>query len=242
MNNRIPAQQQALNVSGKLKPTITLTQEEFVKQFYLEKKRLVDDAFNANSNWQTSTQIASLNLDKEQTEKFKNIISGLLTDTFYTILLGLDGAGSIGNNQTDYKIQDEDDNELSGGEIEGFAYEYFHDHKLELTNSKADFVATLAYKKAEEGGRTTPAYSGYRAQIKFGFTEMQTSGEQKFINREMVFPGDTLVDTEIKLTSPDLFAGQLKHRTKFEIREGPTIIATGEVKQILNETLRQASR
>jgi hypothetical protein len=187
-------------------------------------------------------KIASLNLDKEQTEKFKNIISGLLTDTFYTILLGLDRAGSIGNNQTDYKIQDEDDNELSGGEIEGFAYEYFHDHKLELTNSKADFIATLTYKKAEEGGRTTPAYSGYRAQIKFGFTEMQTSGEQKFINREMVFPGDTLVDTEIKLTSPDLFAGQLKHRTKFEIREGATIIATGEVKQILNETLRQASR
>ena len=48
--------------------------------------------------------------------------------------------------------------------------------------------------------------------------------------------------TEIKLTSPDLFAGQLKHRAKFEIREGATIIATGEVKQILNETLIQACR
>lgn len=113
-----------------------MTQEEFVKQFYLEKKRLLEDAFSADSHWQVSAQIASLNLDQEQIEKFKSIVSTLLTDTFYTILLGLDGAASIGDRQIHYKIQDEEGNELSGGEIEGFAYEYFHGHRLEIEDKE----------------------------------------------------------------------------------------------------------
>lgn len=53
-----------------------------------------------------------------------------MTDTFYTILLGLDGSASIGNSQESFKIFDEDDNLISeGGDLEGFAYEYFHENK-----------------------------------------------------------------------------------------------------------------
>lgn len=52
-----------------------------------------------------------------------------MTDTFYTILLGLDGSASIGDSQESFKIFDEDNNLISGsGDLEGFAYEYFHEN------------------------------------------------------------------------------------------------------------------
>ena len=42
----------------------------------------------------------------------------------------------------------------------------------------------------EQGGRKTPAFSSYRPQVKFDFTEMQKSGQQTFIDKETVYPGD----------------------------------------------------
>jgi hypothetical protein len=100
--------------------------------------------------------------------------------------------------------------------------------------SKTDFIARLTYRTTEQGGRKTPAKSGYRPQVKFDFTEMQTSGKQTFIDKETVFPGDT-VDAKIKILSPDYFTGCLTEGMAFEFREGARIMGTGEIKYIVNE-------
>ncbi len=55
-----------------------------------------------------TTRIQDLKLNEEDTEKFRHIISALLTDTFYGILLGLDGSANIGERQETYKITAED--------------------------------------------------------------------------------------------------------------------------------------
>ena len=102
--------------------------------------------------------------------------------------------------------------------------------------SKVDFIAELKYLTTEQGGRKTPAYSGYRPQVKFDFTEMQTSGQQTFIDKEIVYPGET-VNAKIKIVSPDYFAGNLKEGMKFEFREGATIIGKGQIKNIINSKL-----
>ena len=107
--------------------------------------------------------------------------------------------------------------------------------------NKTDFIAKLIYRTTEQGGRQTPAKSGYRPQVKFDFTEMQTSGQQTFIDKEAVFPGDT-VDAKIKILSPDYFAGCLTEGMVFEFREGEIIIGTGEIKYIVNDKLEKASR
>jgi hypothetical protein len=104
--------------------------------------------------------------------------------------------------------------------------------------NKTDFIAKLTYRTTEQGGRQTPAKSGYRPQVKFAFTEMQTSGQQTFIDRETVFPGET-VDAKIKILSPDYFAGCLSEGMEFEFREGPTTIGTGEIKYIVNDKLEK---
>lgn len=106
--------------------------EEFIKNFYQEKQNILNACFDTKSEYRTlvSTKIEELNPDKFQTEKLKEIISDVLTDTFYIILLGLDGSASIGNSQQSFKILDEDNNLISeGGDLEGLAYDYFHGNK-----------------------------------------------------------------------------------------------------------------
>jgi len=111
-----------------------------------------------------------------------------------------------------------------------------------ITASTVDFIALLTYLTAEQGGRKTPVFnSGFRPQIKFNFSEMQTSGQQKFLDKETVFPGDT-VEAEIELLSPDIFEKQLMEGMTFDFREGSKIIGTGEIKRIVNARLKKVSR
>ncbi len=104
--------------------------------------------------------------------------------------------------------------------------------------NKVDFIAELRYLTTEEGGRKTPAKSGYRPQIKFDFDEMQTSGQQTFINKEFVNPGEN-VKAKIKILSPDHFANTLTEGIEFEFREGATIIGKGKIEYIVNEKLEK---
>lgn len=103
---------------------------------------------------------------------------------------------------------------------------------------QVDFVAELNYLRTEEGGRLTPAKSGYRPQVKFDFTAMQTSGQQLFLNREIAFPGDT-IEAKIKIASPDYFAGCLSEGMVFEFCEGPRTVGRGCVKYIVNDRLEK---
>lgn len=106
--------------------------------------------------------------------------------------------------------------------------------------NKVDFIAELQYLTTAQGGRKTPACSGYRPQVKFDFTEMQTSGYQTFIGQETAYPGDK-VDAKIKILSPNYFADCLTEGMTFEFREGATIIGTGRIKHIINDKLEKIS-
>jgi hypothetical protein len=103
-----------------------MTTEEFVKAFYAEKQNFLKEYISENSETEVGHLIKSLNLNVEQNEIIKKILDSSFTDIFYSILLGLDGCASIGGIQEIYDLKDEDGNQLSG-EIEGYAYEYFHE-------------------------------------------------------------------------------------------------------------------
>jgi translation elongation factor EF-Tu-like GTPase len=74
--------------------------------------------------------------------------------------------------------------------------------------------------------------------VKFDFAEMQTSGQQTFIDRELVSPGEK-VKAKIKILSPDYFAQTLTEGMEFEFREGATVIGTGKIEYIVNEKLEK---
>ena len=105
-----------------------MTTEEFVKAFYNEKQYFLKEYLSENSKTDVGEWIKSLNLDEQQFEILKKILDGSFTDIFYSILLGLDGSASIGGIQEVYDLKDENGNQLSG-EIEGYAYDYFHREK-----------------------------------------------------------------------------------------------------------------
>lgn len=107
--------------------------------------------------------------------------------------------------------------------------------------NKTDFIAQLTYKSTENGGRTTPAHSGYRPTIKFPFDKMQTSGSQTFIDAEKAFPGET-VYAKIRIIAFEYFAGRLAEGMCFDFREGDKIIGTGEIKRIVNSKLKIVHR
>jgi translation elongation factor EF-Tu-like GTPase len=101
-----------------------------------------------------------------------------------------------------------------------------------------DFIAILEYRTTADGGRKTPAGSGYRSQVKFPFSEMQTSGRQKFIDKEVTYPGET-VKAYIKLLSPHFFEKSLEEGMKFEVREGHHVTSVGTIITILNIDLKK---
>ncbi len=112
-----------------------MTSDEFAKNFYLEKLNFLKSCFEEHPKHPSAvnTKIKEMALDSTQQEQLKEVIDSLLTDVFYTVLLGLDGESSIGNIQQTYKIYDQDDNLISDcGELEASAYEYFHERKYEI--------------------------------------------------------------------------------------------------------------
>ena len=100
-----------------------MTSDEFAKNFYIEKLNFLKSCFE---------------------EQLKEVIDTLLTDVFYSVLLGLDGKNPIGNTHQTYKIYDEEGNLISHcGELETSAYEYFHEGKYEGTTFAPDLKEHL---------------------------------------------------------------------------------------------------
>ena len=74
-----------------------------------------------------AAQLRALNLSAEQQPKLWAALDTILSDMLYTVLLGLDGAGSLGGVQHTYAIHDEDGTLISDcGDIEAEAWDQFH--------------------------------------------------------------------------------------------------------------------
>lgn len=108
-----------------------MTPKEFVEGFYKEKQNLLKEYLSPDSQTEVSTLIKSMELNKGQSEILEKLLNSSFTDIFYTILLGLDGCTSIGNlMQQQFTVTAESNDQVCGeehlGEVEAFAYEYFH--------------------------------------------------------------------------------------------------------------------
>jgi hypothetical protein len=100
-----------------------MTPEEFVKIFHTNKQDQFDTYMNKQNSY-VSNLIKQLNPDEKGMIILREMID---TITYYTFLLGIDGAANIGGVQQPYKLFDVDNKALTGsGEIEGFAYDYFN--------------------------------------------------------------------------------------------------------------------
>ena len=104
-----------------------MTLEQFVDCFAKERADLLSGYFTPSAGSQVAIDIGALHLSDEQARVMRRIVDGVLRDSLYAVLLGLDGAASIGGRQEMYDLRAEDGTQLTGsGELEGLAYERFH--------------------------------------------------------------------------------------------------------------------
>jgi len=100
-----------------------MTLAEFVTHWRTEKDGLVDLFMGTGSETLVSQKISSMGLNEQQTVALRDVLNLALADTFYTLLLGLDGAASIGGVQHRYRVLDENGVLICGdGRVEAEAY------------------------------------------------------------------------------------------------------------------------
>lgn len=90
------------------------------------------------------------------------------------------------------------------------------------------FTAQVYVLTAEEGGRKTPFFSGYRPQFYFRTTDV-TGTIQLPSGVEMVMPGDNVENLTIELITPVA----MEEGLRFAIREGGRTVGAGVVTKIL---------
>lgn len=101
-----------------------------------------------------------------------------------------------------------------------------------MTLSNSELEVEIYYLTEEEGGRKTPIMNGYRGQFYYNGRDWDAS--QKFINKEICYPGET-VNTSLQTLSPIFHIGQFVIGQSFEIREGARIVGKGKITNILRE-------
>ena len=102
----------------------------------------------------------------------------------------------------------------------------------------ADAEAELSFLTTAEGGRATPARSGYRPACDFKMEDGWNDAILEFMNQEWASPGET-VATKIHFFSPDLQTGRLYEGFEFTAHEGLKVVARGRITKLLNDALRK---
>ena len=94
-----------------------------------------------------------------------------------------------------------------------------------------DIEAEITFVPTEQGGRKTPAFSGYRPQ--FYYDSHDWDADQEYPDVESVLPGQT-VRALLRFLSPDAHVGRVQPDMPFEVREGARVVARGRVTKILH--------
>lgn len=102
-----------------------------------------------------------------------------------------------------------------------------------------DFRASVYFLRTDEGGRQGPASSGYRPQFDFGFRgrndeKLQNDGAITMEDRGQIAPGERATIT-VRLLHPETVADTLQPGLRFDVAEGPRVVARGVITQILTE-------
>lgn len=101
-----------------------------------------------------------------------------------------------------------------------------------------DIEAEIYFLTTEEGGRSTPAFTGYRPQ--FHYNEQDWDASHIYPDVEVVNPGET-VRAYLGFLSPQEHFGKVSVGMEFLVREGARTVGKGVVTKIV-ELEKSASR
>ena len=102
-----------------------------------------------------------------------------------------------------------------------------------------DVEAEITLFSSAEGGRQTPAQSGYRPQHKIR-EDYLTSGTHHYIGCTEVLPGQTVKGT-ITFITPEAYPHCLWVGREIDIQEGGRVYGRARITKILNPLLEKTS-
>jgi translation elongation factor EF-Tu-like GTPase len=100
-----------------------------------------------------------------------------------------------------------------------------------------DVEAEITLLSTADGGRKTPAVSGYRPGHKVR-EDYITSGTHHYVGRDELSPGETTPGL-IAFITPEAYPGCLWVGKVIDIQEGSRVIGFARITKILNSTLRK---
>ena len=102
--------------------------DDFARLCRIEKDSLLNTYFDEGVETAVGVRLREMQLDEKMHAFLRDILDGALTDAFYGLLLGIDGAASIGGMQQCFELRDESGNRIGGnGELESAAFSQFHE-------------------------------------------------------------------------------------------------------------------
>lgn len=102
-----------------------MTTEEFVQGFYRERQYQLQLTLDWLAQADGAAAIQHVKLAGGQTITVQDLLETVLTNAFYSMLLGLEGSASIGGHQNRYEVRDPAGNSLNDGDLGGYAWQYF---------------------------------------------------------------------------------------------------------------------
>jgi len=100
---------------------------DFVAAWRREREELLATFLNPASQSATARLFAELNLSPDHQDKLVIALRSALTDTLYTMLMGIDGAANVGGIQEQFLLSTSNGVLVAKpGELEAAAYRCFH--------------------------------------------------------------------------------------------------------------------
>jgi elongation factor Tu len=101
-----------------------------------------------------------------------------------------------------------------------------------------DVEADIYLLPSSEGGRSAPAFSGYRPQHQIR-ADYQTSGTHQYAQRERLAPGESTRGT-ITFITPEAYPNSLRAGDVIDILEGSRLVGRATIVRVLNRLLERA--
>ncbi len=107
-----------------------MTGQEFVKKCFNEKNTTLEMYLNLNSGTAVSEKIKEITKLGVDLKDLRMLVNQILNETYYTVLMALDGEANLDGTQMTYQVIDEENNGINpSGELSDIAFELFMDEE-----------------------------------------------------------------------------------------------------------------
>ncbi len=103
-----------------------------------------------------------------------------------------------------------------------------------------DIEAEIFALPTNQGGRSTPMFSGYRPNHNFGVEGMLNDATHEYSENGLLTPGES-GKANMWVHVPEYQKGRLFIGMEFTVQEGGRLVGTGKITKVFNESLLKST-